>query len=150
MGELVSKGMLALRRSKSRAEKITVGGETFYFRKLTIDQEDHIEEIVKRHQDPSVKVPPQPEQGADQEAVAAYTEAFIAYKRNAERNFRRLTADLMKFCLLDETDKPMFEPEDDVYTELDNVYAEKFFTAYGKFRQGAQAAAAEAEQRFPK
>lgn len=150
MGETVSKGMLALRRSKGKAERIVIGGDTFYFKKLTIDQEDEIEAIVKRHQDPDLKPPAQPEKDADEQTVAKYTEDFLAYRRKAEKNFRKLTADLMKFVLLDETDKQMFDPEDDVYGELDNVYAEKFFTAYGKFRQGAQAAAAEAEQRFPK
>jgi len=113
---------------------------------------------VKRHQDPDLKEPKAPVAPAEdcgEEAknafrleVIAYTDAYMAYRRTAEKNFRRLTADLMKFILLDEADKPMFDAEDDVFGNLDNVYAEKFFKAYQIFRQGAQAQAGEAEKRF--
>ena len=36
MAEVISKGMFALQRHGNRPVSITVGGETFYFRKLTI------------------------------------------------------------------------------------------------------------------
>ena len=54
----------------------------------------------------------------------------------------------MKYLLLDESDKPLFSADDDVYGNLTNVYAENFFKAYTKFRQGAEAGVAETEKRF--
>lgn len=151
MSETVSKGMLALRRSKNKAERIEVGGEMFYFRKLTVDLEDAIDVIIKRFQMPDLKPPAPLEKGQenDTDLVRKFQEDCLEYKRSAERNFRKLTAELMRFCLLDECDKPLFDETDDVYSNLDNVYAEKFFRAYTKLRQGAQAEAAAAEARFP-
>lgn len=149
----ISKGMLALRKSRSKAERIEVGGDMFYFRRLTIELEDSLEEIIKRHQDPSLKAPPplSKEDEADPEKVRAWTEQFGAVKRATEKLFRRLTAELMKFLLLDETDKPLFSEEDTVdaiFDGLDNVYAGKFFQAYMELRQGAQTKAAGAGDRF--
>ena len=51
MSEEISKGMVALRRSRTNAERIVIGNETFYFRRLTIDDEAKIDEIVARYQE---------------------------------------------------------------------------------------------------
>ena len=150
MSETISKGMLALRKSNGRAERVTVGGETFYFKKLTIQMEEDIDRIVKENQDASLKVPEQPKEGADEDTIRGYVEALGDYKQKAAKLFRKLTAEIMKYVLLDETDKAMFDPDDDVYSNLNNVYAENFFRAYTKFRQGAEVNPAAAEDRFQK
>ena len=150
MSEVISKGMLALRRSNGKAERVVIGGETFYFKKLTIQMEEDLDRIVKENQDATLKVPVQPAEDADEEAVRGYVEQLTEYKQRAAKLFRKLTAEIMKYVLLDETDKAMFAPDDDVYNNLNNVYAENFFRAYTKFRQGAEVNPAAAEERFPK
>lgn len=147
--ETISKGMLALRRSNGRAENITVAGETFHFRKLTIGMEEDLDAIVKANQDDTLKVPEKPADDAGEDAFRAFGEAVVEYRQRAAKAFRKLTAEIMKYVLLDETDKPLFAPEDDVYGTLNNVYAENFFKAYSKFRQGAEVNPAQAEGRFP-
>lgn len=145
---VVSKGMAALRRSNQRAERVTVAGELFCFRKLTIEMEDELDAIVKANQDPSLKPPEKPADDAGDDAVAKWADDFVAFKQRSAKAFRKLTAELMKYLLLDECDKPLFSPEDDVYGQLNNVYAENFFKAYTKFRQGAEAGVADVEKRF--
>ena len=148
MSEVVSKGMAALRRSNQRAERIKIGDDTFCFRKLTIDMEDALDAIVKANQDPSLKPPEKPADDAGDEAFVKWTEDFVEFKQKSAKVFRKLTADLMKYLLLDETDKPLFDENDDVYSNLNNVYAESFFKAYTKFRNGAEAGVADTERRF--
>ena len=144
----VSKGMAALRLSNQRAERVSVGGTMFFFRKLTIDMEDELDAIVKANQDPTLKPPEKPADDAGDDAVAKWTDDFVAFKQRSAKAFRKLTAELMKYLLLDESDKPLFNADDDVYGNLNNVYAENFFKAYTKFRQGAEAGVAETEKRF--
>ena len=144
----VSKGMAALRLSNQRAERVSVGGTMFFFRKLTIDMEDELDAIVKANQDPTLKPPEKPADDAGDDAVAKWTDDFVAFKQRSAEAFRKLTAELMKYLLLDESDKPLFSADDDVYGNLNNVYAENFFKAYTKFRQGAEAGVAETEKRF--
>ena len=144
----VSKGMAALRLSNQRAERVSVGGTMFFFRKLTIDMEDELDAIVKANQDPTLKPPEKPADDAGDDAVAKWTDDFVAFKQRSAKAFRKLTAELMKYLLLDESDKPLFSADDDVYGNLNNVYAENFFKAYTKFRQGAEAGVAETEKRF--
>ena len=146
----ISKGMLALRRSNGRAERITINGETFYFKKLTIGMEEQLDQIVKDNQDDSIKMPERPADDAGEEAMKQYTDAFVDCKQRAAKAFRKLTAEIMKFVLLDEGDKPLFAPEDPVFENLNNVYAENFFRAYSKFRQGTEVSPAAAEERFQK
>ena len=146
---VVSKGMAALRRSNQRAERIVINGETFFFKKLTIDMEDDLDMIVKSNQDPNLKPPKQPAEDSDTETIAKWTEEVVAFQQKSAKAFRKLTAELMKYLLLDESDKPLFDPEDDVYGNLNNVYAENFFRAYNKFRQGAEGVPASAEGKFP-
>lgn len=145
----ISKGMLALRKSREKPEKITMGGETFLFRKLTISMEDDLDAIVKANQDETLKEPAKPDEGADEATVRAFANAFVEHKQKAAKAFRKLTAEIMKYVLVDENLKPVFEEEDDVYGSLDNVYAENFFRAYARFRQGAEVSPAQAEGRFP-
>ena len=144
----VSKGMAALRHSNQRAERVSVGGTMFFFRKLTIDMEDELDAIVKANQDPTLKPPEKPADDAGDVGVAKWTDDFVAFKQRSAKAFRKLTAELMKYLLLDESDKPLFSADDDVYGNLNNVYAENFFKAYTKFRQGAEAGVAETEKRF--
>ena len=148
MSEVVSKGMAALRLSNKRAERIQVNGTMFFFKKLTIDMEDEIDAIVKANQDPTLKPPEKPADNASDEEIAKWTDDFVAFKQKSAKAFRKLTAELMKYLLLDECDKPLFGADDDVYGNLNNVYAENFFKAYTKFRQGAEAGVAETEKRF--
>ena len=145
---MVSKGLAALRLNNRRAERISVNGTMFYFRKLTIDMEDELDAIVKANQDPTLKPPEKPADDAGDDAVAKWTDDFVAFKQRSAKAFRKLTAELMKYLLLDESDKPLFNADDDVYGNLNNVYAENFFKAYTKFRQGAEAGVAETEKRF--
>lgn len=149
MSEVVSKGLCALRKSNTSPERISVDGEMFYFKKLTIDMEDELDNIVKESQNPNLKPPERPAENADIEAVRAFEEAFLAYRQEAAKTFRQLTAKIMKFVLTDEAGKPFFDANDDVYGLLNNVYAEKFSRAYMKFRQGSEATPAAAEARFP-
>lgn len=144
----VSKGMAALRLSNQRAERVSVGGTMFYFRKLTINMEDELDAIVKANQDPSLKPPEKPADDAPDDVVAKWTDDFVEFKQRSAKSFRKLTAELMKYLLLDECDKPLFAADDDVYGNLNNVYAENFFKAYSKFRQGAEAGVADTEKRF--
>ena len=135
--QTIGKGMLALQRSNAKAEKITIGGETFYFKKLTIAMEEELDRIVKENQDDTLKVPERPADDAGEEAFKAFSDALIDHKQRAAKAFRKLTAEIMKYVLVDENLKPVFEEEDDVYGGLDNVYAENFFRAYARFRQHA-------------
>lgn len=148
MSEVVSKGMAALRLSNKRAERIQVNGVMFFFKKLTIDMEDEIDAIVKANQDPTLKPPEKLPDDASAADMEKWTDEFVAYKQKSAKVFRKLTAELMKYLMLDESDNPMFAPEDDVYGNLNNVYAETFHKAYLKFRQGAEAGVAETEKRF--
>lgn len=145
----ISKGMLALRRSNDRAERVVVGGDTFYFKKLTISMEEELDQIVKKNQDDTLKVPERPADDAKEADVRAWGEALVDYKLRAAKAFRKLTAEIMKYVLLDETDKPLFTEDDDVYGQLNNVFAENFFKAYNKFRSGAEVNPAKAEEKFP-
>ena len=148
----VSKGVAALRRSNCKAERISMGGETFYFRKLTIGMEEELDAIVRANQDLTLKAPERPAADASEENLRRYAEELSTYNQQSAKSFRRLTAEIMKYVLCDENDKALFEPDDDVYSLLNNVYAENFFRAYSKFRTGAnvEAGSAAAEARFPK
>lgn len=146
----VSKGMLALRKSNQRGERVTIGGDTFCFKKLTIAMEDELDRIVKENQDETLKEPVRPADESDETAIRKYADEIVEFKQKAAKAFRKLTAEIMKFVLLDETDKPMFSADDPVFENLNNVYAENFFRAYRKFRQGAEGGPAQAEDRFPK
>lgn len=149
MSEVVSKGILALRRNNNKGEKITIDGETFYFKKLTIEMEEQLDDIAKSNQNRDIVVPEAPKDSEDKEAQRRFEDQLLSFKQENAKSFRKVTAEIMKYVLLDETDKPLFHPDDDVYPLLNNVYAEKFFKAYMKFRQGAEAGPAEAERRFP-
>ena len=146
----VSKGIAALRRSNNKPQKITIDGETFYFRRMTIDQEDALDLIIRSHQDSTLREPASPPEGSDDSAWESYEQALAEYRVKANKAFRRLTADIMKFILTDENGGTIFLPEDDVYTLLDNVYASCFHRAYIAFRQGGEVSSAAVEQRFPK
>ena len=149
MSEVVSKGLLTLRKSNMSPERVQIDGEMFYFKKLTIDMEDELDSIVKDSQNPNLKPPERPAENAEIEAIRKFEEEFLAYRQEAAKTFRQLTAKIMKFVLTDEAGKAFFAPEDDVYGLLNNVYAEKFSRAYMKFRQGSEATPAAAEARFP-
>ena len=148
----VSKGIATLRKSNTKAERISMGGEMFYFKKLTIGMEEELDKIVRDNQDLTLKAPKQPPADASEEVLLSYAEELAAYNQNSAKAFRRLTAEIMKYVLLDESNHPLFEADDDVYTLLNNVYAENFFRAYSKFRTGvnAEAGSAAAEARFQK
>ena len=149
MSDTPSKGLLALRKSNNSPERISVEGEMFFFKKLTISMEDELDAIVRENQSTELKPPAEPAPDASAEEVKAFQAAFLAYRQEAAKAFRRLTAKIMDYVLVDETGKPFFAPEDDIYGLLNNVYAEKFYKAYLKFRQGAEATPAAAEARFP-
>ena len=144
-----SKGIAALRRSLMRAERVNIDGEMFYFRKLTIAQEQELDDLVKSHQRKDLVPPKDLEKDSTVEQQQAYVADLMVYKQECNKAFRKVTAEIMKYVLLDETNAPFFDQADDVYNELDNVYAEKFLRAYTKFRQGTEAAAAGSEARFP-
>lgn len=145
MSSVVSSGMLALRKSNREGERITVEGEMFIFKRLTIDDEEKLEAIIKAHTGNEPKKPDQPKDDATEDEVNAYIEQFGEYTRQSARAFRSLTADIMKFVLLGPDHKPFFNEDDDVAADLNNVYAEKFFKAYNKFRGGVSA---DAETKF--
>lgn len=149
MSETISKGMLALRQNNAKGEKITVDGETFYFKKLTIDMEEQLDGIAKANQNPDLTPPEAPKDTTDRAAMLAFDNDLLTFKQESAKSFRKVTAEIMKYVLLDDNNKPLFDADDDVYSLLNNVYAEKFFKAYMKFRQGAEAGPAEAERRFP-
>jgi len=148
MSEQLSKGMMALRRSGNRPEKITVNGEIFYFRKLTIELEEQLDNIIKSSQDPTLKPPEALAEDADEAARKAFEDAALDYRQRAAKSFRKLTAEIMRFTLTDENAKPFFTAEDDIYGMLDNVYAQTFFTAYQRFRGGTTEAPSATEARF--
>lgn len=149
MSEVVSKGLCALRKSNTRPERVQVDGEMFYFKKLTIDMEDELDNIVKESQNPDLKPPERLADDAGIEAVRTWETAVLAFRQESAKAFRQLTAKIMKYVLTDEDGKPFFSPDDDVYGQLNNVYAEKFSRAYMKFRSGSEATPAAAEARFP-
>lgn len=149
MSETVSKGILALRLSNAKGERIKVDGETFYFKKLTIDMEEQLDHIARANQTQNLTPPKAPSERGDHAALQEYEDKLIAFKQETNKSFRKVTAEIMKYVLLDDNDRPLFDADDDVFGLLNNVYAEKFFKAYMKFRQGAEAGPAEAERRFP-
>ena len=144
----ISKGMLALRKSNDRAERVVVDGNTFYFKKLTIAMEAELDRIIKDNQDDTLKPPERPADDSTDAVIKAWAEEMVAFKQKSDRAFRKLTAEIMKYILLDETDKPLFAPEDEVYENVNNVFAASFFKAYNQFRNGAEANPAAAEKRF--
>lgn len=146
----ISKGMLALRKSNTRAERVVVGGDTFYFRKLTIAMEEELDLIIKNNQDETLKVPEQPAENSEEAVIRKWANDMLEFKQRSNKVFRKLTAEIMRYVLLDEGDKPLFTPEDDIFADLDNVYAATFFKAYNKFRNGAEVNPAVAEDKFPK
>lgn len=146
----ISKGMLALRKSNGRAERIVVGGDTFYFRKLTIAMEEELDLIIKNNQDETLKMPEQPAENSEEAVIRKWANDMLEFKQRSNKVFRNLTAEIMRYVLLDEGDKPLFTPEDDIFADLDNVYAATFFKAYNKFRNGAEVNPAVAEDKFPK
>lgn len=146
----ISKGMLALRKSNGRAERIVVGGDTFYFRKLTIAMEEELDLIIKNNQDETLKMPEQPAENSEEAVIRKWANDMLEFKQRSNKVFRKLTAEIMRYVLLDEGDKPLFTPEDDIFADLDNVYAATFFKAYNKFRNGAEVNPAVAEDKFPK
>lgn len=145
-----SSGMLALRKSNAGGERVTIDGEMFIFKRLTIEDEERLEVIIREHQVNEPEKPADLKEDATETEVEAYIEAFNEYSRQSARAFRNLTADIMKYVLLDASHKPFFREDEDVAKELNNVYAEKFFKAYNKFRGGAEAGSADAERRFQK
>ena len=48
---IVSKGIAALRLSNNKPEKVVVDGETFFFKRLTIDEESKVNGIILSFQD---------------------------------------------------------------------------------------------------
>jgi hypothetical protein len=148
-GKLVSKGMLALRRSNNAPLCIKEGGDSFWFKKLTIEMEEAISEIVRANQDDSLKAPEKPAEDADDAAWKAFGEAFLDFKTRSDRAFRKLTAEIMRYVLVDENGNPYFDDDDDVFSMLNNVYAKRFYDAYTKFRNGTEVTASEAEKKFP-
>lgn len=146
----ISKGMLALRKSNTRAERVVVGGDTFYFRKLTIAMEEELDLIIKNNQDETLKMPEQPAENSEEAVIRKWANDMLEFKQRSNKVFRNLTAEIMRYVLLDEGDKPLFTPEDDIFADLDNVYAATFFKAYNKFRNGAEVNPAVAEDKFPK
>lgn len=146
----ISKGMLALRKSNTRAERVVVGGDTFYFRKLTIAMEEELDLIIKNNQDETLKMPEQPAENSEEAVIRKWANDMLEFKQRSNKVFRKLTAEIMRYVLLDEGDKPLFTPEDDIFADLDNVYAATFFKAYNKFRNGAEVNPAVAEDKFPK
>ena len=152
-----SKGILALRVSKTKAERITVEGETFFFRRLTIGMEEQLELIVRANQRDDLVEPPLPVEGEDgtisPEAAKEYAERLSEFNREANRAFRRITAEIMRFVLVDEHGKDFFSESDtteEIVDLLNNVYANKFFKAYTKFREGSEVSVTNAESRFQK
>lgn len=146
----VSKGILMLRNHASKPVTITKNGDSFTFKKLTMDAEDQIKLIIEKHQDPSLKPPKQPEEGCSDEVIDQYVKELDAHTEKTQKLFRRLTCDLMKFMLVDEKGAPLFEESDDLYSVVNNVFAQNFFIAYIEFRGGNSGGVAEAEARFQK
>lgn len=144
----ISKGVLALRLHGNKPVKITANGDIFYFKKLTISAEEGIKNIIKSHQDPTLKPPKDLPEGATDEQREEYMKEVDDYTDRSQAAFRRLTCDLIKSLLTDENGKPFFAEEDDIYDLVNNVYAENFFEAYSKFRGGLEGGTAEAEKRF--
>jgi len=150
MAEVISKGMFALQRHGNRPVSITVGGETFYFRKLTISAEEAIKSIIKQHQDSTLKEPVKPDDDATEEQLKEYFDAYESYQERTNTQFRKLTCALMKYILVDEVNKPFFDEGDEIYDIVNNVYIETFYKAYTMYRDGTDGSVVEAEKRFQK
>jgi len=146
----VSKGILMLRKDATKPVTITKGGQAFTFKKLTMDAEDQIKVIIQAHQDTSLKPPTQPEEGCSEDVIDQYIKDLDDHSEKTQKLFRRLTCDLMKFMLVDDNGKDMFDEKDDIYPIVNNVFAQNFFNAYMEFRGGNSGGVAEAESRFQK
>ena len=149
----VSKGMLLLRKNSKKPVSVTSDGEVFFFKKLTILAEEDIKNIVKSHQDPTLKAPKEPKPAAGEDELADtvlfdFNEKIEKYTDRAEKLFRQLTCELMKYILTDTDGEPLFSEDDDLYSNVDNVYATNFYKAYTHFRSGASGGVVEAEARF--
>lgn len=148
----VSKGMAALRLSNRKVDKISVEGTTFCFRRLTINDEKRLDDIIKGNMFYE-KPPTAPEGDVPDSEIKKYTEAVMDFQSRQQISYRRLAAALMKFVLVDESGKLFFNEDDDVYSMLDNKFAEQFNRAFRKFRgEDADEAgkAANADTRFQK
>lgn len=146
----VSKGIVALRKHGLKPVTVTINGDKFMFKKLTIGAEDQIKDIIKANQDDTLKPPATPPEGSSDDVMLEHYKEVDEYSTKAAKLFRRLTCDLMKFMLLDEGGAQLFSEDDDIYDLVNNVYAENFFTAYTKFRNGMSGGVAEADSRFQK
>ncbi len=147
--QAVSAGIRALRLSASKPEKIVVEGEAFYFKRLTLAMEEQLDVLINKHHSFSPQPPDELDADATEDEKKAYADKVVEFGKDQARAFRALTADIMKFSLLDASGEKFFAEEDDVAGMLDNVYAEKFFKAYTKFR-GMEAVTADADTRFQK
>lgn len=144
----VSKGIVALRKHALKPVKITVEGDVFYFKKLTVGDEDEIKKIIFANQDENLKPPKVYDDDASTEVISAYYKELDAYSDKATKQFRKLTCVLMKYILTDEHGNPFFNEDDDIFDVVNNVYAERFFKAYGIFKGENSGGVAEAESRF--
>ena len=150
----ISKGMLALRKHLGEPVKKEAGGDTFFFMKLTIGNENEIKRLVNLHQDLTLKPPDQPKKDEDgniaDDVTAKFMKDYGDYTDKSEHLFRMLTADMMKYLLVEKNGAKLFGKDDDVYSNVNNVYAENFFKAYNDFRGLTTGGAPEAEARFPR
>lgn len=148
---IVSKGIAALRLSNNKPEKVVVDGETFYFKRLTIDEESKVNGIILSFQDSGLLPPEALKDGATKEEMDAFRKEMFEYTTKSAQAFRKLTAELMKYVLVDEAGNKFFNESDDVYSMLNNIYADKFHIAFQKFRGNTETGGvAGAETRFQK
>lgn len=147
--QVISKGVLALQRSAQRPVEVTVDGEVFRFRKLTVSAEEEIRRLSDNYSMPELPKAPEGE-GVTTEDSEAYVEQMKAYEAESTEKFCRLTCDLMKMVLVDENNKPFFEEGDDLYNLLNNIYMDQFYRAYNHFREGKNGSVTSAEARFQK
>lgn len=157
MSNQVSKGLRAIRLSNRKPEKHIMGGDVFYFKRLTIAMEEELDDLVRSGQDDNLAMPEAPIVGEDGNMdpveLKEYDKKLAEFMRGTNRVFRRITAEIMKYVLVDETGAPFFseaDTVDNIFEQLDNVYAENFFKAYQKFRGMGEANVANAETRFQK
>jgi hypothetical protein len=148
MGNEVTKGVIALREHLNRPIMVKENGDTFYFKKLTMGAEEEIDKIILAHQDTSLKPPADLTAESTEQEIEQYNKDVVDYTNRVQKALRHLTCALMKYMQTDEKGNPLFAQEDDLYDLVNNVYAQNFFNAYTKFRNGRIGGVAEAEKRF--
>lgn len=146
----ITKGMVFLRKHAGKPVAIKVGDDEFYFRKLTQSVDEQLNRIITSHQDASLKAPKEPPEDATEKEFEEYYKQFDAYSVKSSEVFRNLTCEIMRIMLVDDKNNRMFGDDDDIASDMNNVLAQNFFTAFSSYRNGFTGGVVEAQSRFHK